>query len=60
MVEVKEALSNKRADLVQLWQRGQQVEEMTKILDQMSVYQNSLCTQLGLLVDSQRIPESHP
>lgn len=35
LLEVKEAVSNKRADLVQLWQRGQQVEEMTKILNQM-------------------------
>jgi exocyst complex component 4 len=31
----KEALGNKRADLVQLWSRGQMLEEMMRILDQM-------------------------
>jgi len=33
--DAKEAVASKRADLVQLWARGQQVEEMMKILDQM-------------------------
>ena len=33
----KELLGSKRADLVQLWSRGQTVEEMIRILDQMCV-----------------------
>jgi exocyst complex component 4 len=37
LLESKEALGNKRADLVQLWSRGQQLEEMIKILDEMYV-----------------------
>jgi exocyst complex component 4 len=36
--EAKDALGNKRADLVQLWSRGQTLEEMMRILDQMYVY----------------------
>lgn len=36
-MEAKEALGNKRADLVQLWSRGQVLEEMMRLLDQMSV-----------------------
>lgn len=35
--EAKETLGSKRADLVQLWTRNQTVEEMMRILDQMSV-----------------------
>jgi exocyst complex component 4 len=35
LVEVKESVGNKRADLVQLWTRGQQLEEMIKLMDQM-------------------------
>lgn len=31
-------MGNKRADLVQLWTRGQQVEEMIKLMDQMCVF----------------------
>ncbi|KAF9447796.1 exocyst complex component sec8 [Macrolepiota fuliginosa MF-IS2] len=34
LLESKEALGNKRADLVQLWSRGQMLEEMIKILDE--------------------------
>ncbi|KAJ7630763.1 exocyst complex component sec8 [Roridomyces roridus] len=34
--ESKDALGSKRADLVQLWARGQTLEEMMRILDQMS------------------------
>ncbi|KAG5647569.1 hypothetical protein DXG03_008922 [Asterophora parasitica] len=34
LLEAKEALGNKRADLVQLWSRGQTLEEMLRILDQ--------------------------
>jgi exocyst complex component 4 len=33
--EAKENLGNKRADLMQLWTRGQTVEEMIKLLDEM-------------------------
>jgi len=33
--EAKDSLGNKRADLVQLWTRGQTLEEMLRILDQM-------------------------
>lgn len=35
ILEAKDALGNKRADLVQLWSRGQTLEEMLRILDQM-------------------------
>ena len=35
--EAKETLGGKRGDLVQLWSRNQTVEEMMRILDQMSV-----------------------
>ncbi|GLB35982.1 putative vacuolar-sorting protein 54, of GARP complex [Lyophyllum shimeji] len=34
LLEAKDALGNKRADLVQLWSRGQTLEEMLRILDQ--------------------------
>jgi exocyst complex component 4 len=33
--EAKESLGGVRADLVQVWSRGQVLEEMIKILDQM-------------------------
>lgn len=35
--EAKDALGNKRSDLVQLWSRGQTIEEMLRLLDQMNV-----------------------
>ena len=35
LTEAKEALGNKRADLLQMWSRRQTLEEMTRILDQM-------------------------
>lgn len=35
--ETKESLGSKRADLVQLWARGQTLEEMMRLLDQMYV-----------------------
>lgn len=38
LLEAKECLGSKRADLVQLWNRGQLLEEMLKILDQMYAY----------------------
>ncbi|KAF4623818.1 hypothetical protein D9613_002144 [Agrocybe pediades] len=34
LLEAKESLGSKRADLVQLWNRGQMLEEMIKLLDQ--------------------------
>ncbi|KAJ3508842.1 hypothetical protein NLJ89_g5535 [Agrocybe chaxingu] len=34
LTEAKEALGGKRTDLIQLWNRGQTLEEMIKILDQ--------------------------
>jgi exocyst complex component 4 len=37
LLETSEAFDNKRADLVQLWQRGQALEEMMKLLDEMYV-----------------------
>lgn len=43
LVEAKEALGNKRADLVQLWFRGQLLEEMIRLLDQMFVSFPTLC-----------------
>lgn len=36
--ETREALGTKRADLVQLWSRGQTVEEMLRLLDRMYVF----------------------
>lgn len=36
--EAKESLGGKRSDLVQLWSRGQVLEEMIKTLDQMYVF----------------------
>jgi exocyst complex component 4 len=35
LLDAKEGLGNKRADLVQIWSRGQTIEEMIRILDQM-------------------------
>lgn len=35
--ETKESLGSKRADLVQLWARGQTLEEMIQLLDRMCV-----------------------
>lgn len=36
--EARDALGNKRPDLVQLWARGQTVEEMLRLLDEMYVF----------------------
>jgi hypothetical protein len=57
--EAKDALGSKRADLVQLWSRGQTLEEMMRILDQMCVYTCHLVlTSLSrVLFISQRTPE---
>ena len=43
LLEAKECLGSKRADLVQLWNRGQLLEEMLKILDQMYAYFLKIC-----------------
>ena len=43
LLEAKECLGSKRADLVQLWNRGQLLEEMIKILDQMYAYFLKIC-----------------
>lgn len=40
--EAKESLGGVRADLVQVWSRGQVLEEMIKILDQMQVHHQFL------------------
>lgn len=41
--ETKESLGSKRADLVQLWARGQTLEEMMRLLDQMCVEFSRSC-----------------
>lgn len=47
LLDAKESLGGKRADLVQLWNRGQTLEEMIKILDQMCVkYSSNDCISL--------------
>ena len=38
LVESRDALGNKRADLVQLWARGQTLDEMMRLLDEMWAY----------------------
>ena len=35
LLDTSESFDNKRADLVQLWQRSQALDEMMKILDEM-------------------------
>jgi exocyst complex component 4 len=35
LIEAKEALGSRRADLAQLWTRGQTLDEMIKIIDEM-------------------------
>lgn len=47
--EAKEALGTKRADLVQLWSRGQTLEEMLRILDQMYAVVWSKCILVVIL-----------
>ena len=37
LTETKESLGSRRADLAQLWTRGQTLDEMIKIIDEMSV-----------------------
>lgn len=37
LLEMKESLGNRRADLAQLWTRGQTLDEMIKIVDEMFV-----------------------
>jgi len=37
LTEVKDSLGSRRADLAQLWTRGQTLDEMIKIIDEMFV-----------------------
>jgi len=53
--EAKDALGNKRADLVQLWSRGQTIEEMVRILDQMYVYSPPSIVYNSLLSSSDHL-----
>lgn len=55
LLEAKENLGNKRADLVQLWSRSHQLEEMIKILDEMYVSSRSTNQQVLLTIFSQRL-----
>ncbi|KIY62642.1 exocyst complex component sec8 [Cylindrobasidium torrendii FP15055 ss-10] len=54
LVEAKEALGSKRADLVQLWSRGQALEEMMHILDQIE-HLKSIPDLLETLVSEKRL-----
>ncbi len=59
LLEAKEALGSKRADLVQLWNRGQMLEEMIKLLDQMYVPYTHIPT-LSMLICKKRAFEDSP
>ncbi|KAF8519097.1 Sec8 exocyst complex component-specific domain-containing protein [Hysterangium stoloniferum] len=52
--EVKEALGSKRADLVQLWTRGQTLEEMLRLLDQIE-YLKAIPDTLESLMSEKRL-----
>ncbi|KAG6911570.1 hypothetical protein DXG01_011872 [Tephrocybe rancida] len=52
--EAKEALGNKRADLVQLWFRGQTLEEMLRLLDQIE-HLKSVPDLLETLISEKRL-----
>jgi len=56
-MEAKESLGGKRSDLVQLWNRGQILEEMLKLLDQMYAFE--IVDDISLL-PSQRAFEGRP
>lgn len=59
LLEAKEALGSKRADLVQLWNRGQMLEEMIKLLDQMYV-PYAIHLTFSILIIKQRALEDSP
>lgn len=54
LMEAKEALGNKRADLVQLWSRGQVLEEMMRLLDQIE-HLKSVPDALETLMSEKRL-----
>ncbi|OAX44421.1 hypothetical protein K503DRAFT_678876 [Rhizopogon vinicolor AM-OR11-026] len=54
LLEAKEALGNKRADLVQLWSRGQLLEEMMRLLDQIE-HLKSVPDTLETLISEKRL-----
>ncbi|KAG6830294.1 hypothetical protein H0H92_001372 [Tricholoma furcatifolium] len=54
LLEAKEALGNKRADLVQLWSRGQTLEEMLRLLDQIE-HLKSVPDLLETLISEKRL-----
>lgn len=48
--ETREALGSRRADLAQLWTRGQTLDEMIKIIDEMFVSDSlHMCLLLTIL-----------
>lgn len=54
LLEAKDALSSKRADLVQLWSRGHTVEEMINLLDEIERLKN-VPDQLESLMAEKRL-----
>ncbi|KIJ68218.1 hypothetical protein HYDPIDRAFT_106370 [Hydnomerulius pinastri MD-312] len=52
--EAKESLGSKRADLVQLWSRGQTLEEMMRLLDQIE-HLKSVPDALETLISEKRL-----
>ncbi|CAG8601119.1 15253_t:CDS:10 [Acaulospora colombiana] len=54
LVEAKEALGSKRADLAQLWTRGQTLDEMIKIVDEID-YLKSVPDTLETLISEKRL-----
>ncbi|KAG2154660.1 Sec8 exocyst complex component-specific domain-containing protein [Suillus clintonianus] len=57
LMEAKEALGNKRADLVQLWSRGQVLEEMMRLLDQIE-HLKSVPDALETLMSEKRLSQA--
>lgn len=53
--EAKEALGTRRADLVQLWSRGQILEEMMRLLDEMSAFSLLHLWKFGLNILSEHL-----
>jgi exocyst complex component 4 len=53
--ESKDALGSRRTDLVQLWSRGQTLEEMMKLLDQMYGFLLCLCPPISHLENSEHL-----
>lgn len=59
LTEAKDALASKRADLVQLWNRTQTLEEMLRVLDQMcdAKYALNHPTNLPFSEHLKRVPD---